>query len=364
MDQDRAVTRRGVGRAWRCRTGRPTSCCSTTDDPAWSTCDRCTEARLADKGLYVELHAYETQAFLEMRELHDPDGRWRPRRTTWRTRRPGVGRGPRCTRRSWRRFSRCAAHGRRGRGASASRRRWSASPAPTGTVADGAGARSTTTWPRYGPTTRAAAGSTPSGQVDGVLADRGISPPCGSMRPRVRPADGEGPSAQVPAWRRSVPAHHRRPRRGRRDLVQPRGIRGCGEGSGPAGPHRARGRRGAVGVPPRRADGCSRSRPPGPRRGRPASAARRPAGELARHVHARRTSLPRRRQRRRPCQAASAKAASARRIIRRSRHVRRVPSLAIAEARKQPKSPRPSDRRSGGFGRAAARGHRERHSGG
>ncbi|MDL2334577.1 MAG: alpha-amylase family glycosyl hydrolase [Chloroflexota bacterium] len=32
---------------------------------------------LAEKGLYVELHAYETQAFLEMRELVDPDGRWR-----------------------------------------------------------------------------------------------------------------------------------------------------------------------------------------------------------------------------------------------------------------------------------------------
>jgi hypothetical protein len=31
---------------------------------------------LADVGLYVELHAYETQAFLEMRELSDPDGRW------------------------------------------------------------------------------------------------------------------------------------------------------------------------------------------------------------------------------------------------------------------------------------------------
>ena len=31
---------------------------------------------LAEKGLYVELHAYETQAFLEMRELSDPDGRW------------------------------------------------------------------------------------------------------------------------------------------------------------------------------------------------------------------------------------------------------------------------------------------------
>ncbi|HUP83929.1 MAG TPA: alpha-amylase family glycosyl hydrolase [Candidatus Limnocylindria bacterium] len=31
---------------------------------------------LADKGLYVELHAYETQAFLEMRELSDTDGRW------------------------------------------------------------------------------------------------------------------------------------------------------------------------------------------------------------------------------------------------------------------------------------------------
>ena len=32
---------------------------------------------LTDKGLYVELHAYETQAFLEMRELADPDGHWR-----------------------------------------------------------------------------------------------------------------------------------------------------------------------------------------------------------------------------------------------------------------------------------------------
>jgi glycosidase len=31
---------------------------------------------LADSGLYVELHAYETQAFLEMREVSDPDGRW------------------------------------------------------------------------------------------------------------------------------------------------------------------------------------------------------------------------------------------------------------------------------------------------
>jgi hypothetical protein len=31
---------------------------------------------LAEKGLYVELHAYETQAFLEMRELSDSDGRW------------------------------------------------------------------------------------------------------------------------------------------------------------------------------------------------------------------------------------------------------------------------------------------------
>jgi glycosidase len=31
---------------------------------------------LADVGLYLELHAYETQAFLEMRELADPDGRW------------------------------------------------------------------------------------------------------------------------------------------------------------------------------------------------------------------------------------------------------------------------------------------------
>jgi hypothetical protein len=32
---------------------------------------------LSEQGLYVELHAYETQAFLEMRELADPDGRWR-----------------------------------------------------------------------------------------------------------------------------------------------------------------------------------------------------------------------------------------------------------------------------------------------
>jgi glycosidase len=31
---------------------------------------------LAERGLYVELHAYETQAFLEMRELADTDGRW------------------------------------------------------------------------------------------------------------------------------------------------------------------------------------------------------------------------------------------------------------------------------------------------
>jgi hypothetical protein len=31
---------------------------------------------LAEQGLYVELHAYETQAFLEMRELADTDGRW------------------------------------------------------------------------------------------------------------------------------------------------------------------------------------------------------------------------------------------------------------------------------------------------
>jgi hypothetical protein len=31
---------------------------------------------LAEKGLYVELHAYETQAFLEMRELSDADGGW------------------------------------------------------------------------------------------------------------------------------------------------------------------------------------------------------------------------------------------------------------------------------------------------
>jgi glycosidase len=31
---------------------------------------------LAQNGLYVELHAYETQAFLEMRELSDPEGRW------------------------------------------------------------------------------------------------------------------------------------------------------------------------------------------------------------------------------------------------------------------------------------------------
>jgi glycosidase len=31
---------------------------------------------LAESGLYLELHAYETQAFLEMRELSDPDGRW------------------------------------------------------------------------------------------------------------------------------------------------------------------------------------------------------------------------------------------------------------------------------------------------
>jgi glycosidase len=31
---------------------------------------------LAERGLYVELHAYETQAFLEMRELSDSDGRW------------------------------------------------------------------------------------------------------------------------------------------------------------------------------------------------------------------------------------------------------------------------------------------------
>ncbi|MEP7360385.1 MAG: alpha-amylase family glycosyl hydrolase [Chloroflexota bacterium] len=33
-------------------------------------------SELAQDGLYVELHAYETQAFLEMRELADPDGRW------------------------------------------------------------------------------------------------------------------------------------------------------------------------------------------------------------------------------------------------------------------------------------------------
>jgi glycosidase len=32
---------------------------------------------LADKGLYIELHGYETQAFLEMRELADSDGRWK-----------------------------------------------------------------------------------------------------------------------------------------------------------------------------------------------------------------------------------------------------------------------------------------------
>jgi hypothetical protein len=31
---------------------------------------------LADRGLYVELHAYETQAFLEMREVTDTDGKW------------------------------------------------------------------------------------------------------------------------------------------------------------------------------------------------------------------------------------------------------------------------------------------------
>ncbi|MEO8626258.1 MAG: hypothetical protein ABI452_06125, partial [Candidatus Limnocylindrales bacterium] len=36
-----------------------------------------TARELAEHGLYVELHAYETQAFLEMRELADSDGRWR-----------------------------------------------------------------------------------------------------------------------------------------------------------------------------------------------------------------------------------------------------------------------------------------------
>jgi hypothetical protein len=35
-----------------------------------------TARELAERGLYVELRAYETQAFLEMRELADTDGRW------------------------------------------------------------------------------------------------------------------------------------------------------------------------------------------------------------------------------------------------------------------------------------------------
>ena len=162
---DRADAARGAAAAGRART---ISCCSTMDDPAWSTCDR--RASSLKQGLYVELHAYETQAFLEMRELADPDGRWRTTGgATGRSRRAVGGRG------AARHRARAAAHrpaNRRRPGGRAPRRGHGRSSRARGHRRLMARrARSTNSWRRRGPTSRAAAGST-SGTSTGSCPTR------------------------------------------------------------------------------------------------------------------------------------------------------------------------------------------------